>query len=192
MDGTNIAAVPLMCTYSGKRFNPINPNIDDISIIDIAHSLSNVCRYGGQCKEFYCVAQHSVVCAWEAPYPIKKKLLLHDASEGYIGDIISPLKATPQYEAYREIEDNLMAAIYERFDLEEDTEEEKEEIHRIDLLVRHTEMRDFGSIPEEFWIDQQMLDYNIKPLSPKESKILFLKEFSRLFGYGYNGWRYLQ
>jgi hypothetical protein len=192
MDGISTPVVPLMCTYSGKRFNPIDPNVDDISIVDIAHSLSNVCRYGGQCKEFYSVAQHSVICSWEAEYPLKKKLLLHDASEGYIGDIIAPLKVTPQYESYREIEDGLMVAIYKRFGLEPDTSEEAEEIHRIDLLVRHTEMRDFGSIPLEFWVDEEKLDYRIDPLSPQDSKILFLKAFANLFGYDENAWRYFE
>lgn len=192
MDGVDTVAKPLMCTYSGKRFNPIEPNVQDISIVDIAHSLSNICRYGGQCKEFYSVAQHSVVCSWEASYELKKKLLLHDGAEAYIGDIISPLKVTPQYESYRLIEEILMGAIYERFDLERDTEEEAEEIHRIDLLVRHTEMRDFGSIPEEFWINEEKLDYIIRPLPPKESKILFLKTFSNLFGYDDAAWRYFE
>lgn len=192
MDGISTPVVPLMCTYSGKRFNPIDPNVDDISIVDIAHSLSNVCRYGGQCKEFYSVAQHSVICSWEADYSLKKKLLMHDASEAYIGDIIAPLKVTEQYAFYREIEDRLMRAVYQRFDLPNDTEEEAEEIHRIDMLVRHTEMRDFGSIPKEFWIDEPKLDYTIIPLSPKDSKILFLKTFANLYGYDDAAWRYFE
>ena len=117
---------------------------------------------------------------------------MHDASEGYIGDIIAPLKVTEQYAFYREIEDGLMRAIYRRFDLPDDTEEEAEEIHRIDMLVRHTEMRDFGSIPEEFWIDEPKLDYIIDPLSPKDSKILFLKTFANLYGYDDAAWKYFE
>lgn len=176
-----------MCTFSGKRFYPLDPDLDDINIVDIAHALSNVCRYGGQCKEFYSVAQHSVVCSWEASYPNKKWALLHDASEAYIGDIIHPLKTTPQYEAYRIIEDRLMAAICEKFGLPVDM---PEEVHDIDMLVRYTEMRDFGSIPEEFWINETMLDYKIVPLTPVKAKILFLNTFSRLFGYDDETWRY--
>ncbi len=188
MDGTDAPAVaPMMCTYSGKRFNPIDPVIEDISIIDIAHALSNVCRYGGQCKEFYSVAQHSVICSWESDGWLKGVALLHDASEGYLGDIIAPLKQTEQYAVFRKIEDNLMSAIFQRFDLDINF---LEDVHDVDLLVRHTEMRDFGSIPEEYYINEPMLPYIIKPLPPAEAKILFLKEFSRLFGYGTNGWRY--
>ena len=181
-----------MHTFTGKEFYALEPNVKDISIVDIAHGLSNVCRYGGMCKEFYSVGQHSIICAWEAPYPLRKKLLLHDASEAYIGDIISPLKMTDQYEIYRQVERRLMEVIYEKFELEEDTQEEAEEIHRIDLLVRHTEMRDFGSLPEEFYINEPVLPYIITPIPPVESKILFLKEFSRLFGYGKDAWRYFR
>lgn len=191
MDGATTVTLP-MHTFSGKTIYALDPHVDEISIVDIAHGLSNVCRYGGQCQEFYSVAQHSVICAWEGEYNLKKKLLLHDASEAYIGDIISPLKMTNQYEIYRQIERQLMEVIYEKFELEEDTPEEAEEIHRIDLLVRHTEMRDFGSISKEHWINEEQLEYNILPLPPQDSKILFLKNFSRLFGYDEAAWRYFE
>ncbi len=173
----------MMCTYSGKRFNPIDPNIDDISIMDIAQGLSNVCRYGGQCKKFYSVAQHSVIVSWNVSYKNAKWGLLHDASEAYIGDIISPLKVTEQYQTYREIEQNLMDAICTKFGLKCEI---PEEVKEYDLIVRATEMRDFGSIPKEFWENEDKLPYGIEPLDPIQSKILFLKEFSRLFGYDEN------
>jgi 5'-deoxynucleotidase YfbR-like HD superfamily hydrolase len=191
MDGTVTSTLP-MHTYSGKQIYALDPRAEDISIVDIAHGLSNICRYGGQPKEFYSVAQHSVICSWEARHDLAKKLLLHDASEAYIGDIISPLKMTEQYEIYRQIEARLMEVIYEKFNLKEDTEWEAEEIHRIDLLVRHTEMRDFGSIPEKYWKKETKLNYSIKPLNPTESKILFLKTFASLFGYDDAAWRYFE
>lgn len=189
MDSNSTATILPIHTFTGKKFYPLDPKVEDISIIDIAHGLSNVCRYGGQCKEFYSVAQHSVLCAIEAPYEYKKWALLHDASEAYIGDIVHPLKVTEEYDAYRVAEEILMKAICERFDL---PTEMPEEVHEIDLLIRHTEMRDFGSVSEEFWKDEPMMEYTIKPLEPKESKILFLKEFSRLFGYGTDAWRYFE
>jgi len=181
------ATILPMCTFSGKRFYPLDPNIDDISILDIAHGLSNVCRYGGQCKEFYSVAQHSVICSWEAPYPLKKWALMHDASEAYIGDIIAPLKTTPQYESYRQVEEHLMGAICTKFGI---PLEMPEEVHEIDLLVRHTEMRDFGSIPPDYYEGEPVLSYTINPLTPVESKILFLKTFATLYGYDSEAWRY--
>lgn len=184
MDGTNTAHAPttgIMCTYSGRLFSPLAPKPEDISILDIAHGLANVCRYGGQCKTFYSVAQHSVLVAKYVSSKNAKWGLLHDASEAYIGDIIHPLKVTEQYDTYREIEDRLMAVICERFDLEL---EQPEEVKEYDLIVRATEMRDFGSIPEEFWIDEPKLEERIDPVGPEVSKVMFENTFSFLFKHG--------
>ena len=53
-------------TYTGKifDFNDIRPEV--IDIIDIAHALSNVCRWGGHCSKFYSVAEHSILCSYLA------------------------------------------------------------------------------------------------------------------------------
>lgn len=48
-------------TYSGKKFEPLNPSIDSIDIIDIAHSLSMICRFNGHSQRFYSVAEHSSI-----------------------------------------------------------------------------------------------------------------------------------
>ena len=53
-------------TYTGVKFYPLNPCMDDIDIIDIAHSLSLQCRFTGHLSEFYSVAQHSVMVAIES------------------------------------------------------------------------------------------------------------------------------
>lgn len=50
-------------TYSGKRYYYLSPTAEDISIVDIAHALSNKCRFAGHCKDFYSVAQHSFLVA---------------------------------------------------------------------------------------------------------------------------------
>ena len=50
-------------TFSGRYVNVKSPDPDTIHLTDIAHALSNICRYGGHCKHFYSVAQHSVFCA---------------------------------------------------------------------------------------------------------------------------------
>ena len=53
-------------TYTGKLFDPTNPNIDGIDIVDIAHALSLLCRGNGHVKYFYSVGQHSISCYREA------------------------------------------------------------------------------------------------------------------------------
>ena len=53
-------------TYTGKHFEPTNPNPELIRIEDIAHALSIICRGNGHVQYFYSVAQHSLACAKEA------------------------------------------------------------------------------------------------------------------------------
>lgn len=77
---------------SGNIIDLAAPTPAQISIEDIAHALSNVCRFGGHCSPFYSVAQHSVLVAALAPQELKFAALLHDAPEAYLGDVIKPLK----------------------------------------------------------------------------------------------------
>ena len=80
-------------TYTGKLFDILNPKPELVCIEDIAHSLANQCRYTGHTKEFYSVAQHSVLMAVATELPgDPMQKLLHDSAEAYFGDIASPLK----------------------------------------------------------------------------------------------------
>ncbi len=108
-------------TYTGKRFYPLDPRPEDVDIRDIAHGLSLICRFNGQCQYFFSVAQHSLNCAefirrqgaWATKYVERWQLLclLHDAAEAYISDLPGPLKA--YIPKYKEIEQGIMQAIYE-------------------------------------------------------------------------------
>lgn len=107
-------------TYTGKKFFPLEPQIEDIDIIDIAHALSNMCRFTGHVREFYSVAQHSVLVGeriWNQTKDYKKLLsgLLHDASEAYICDIARPVKHSDEFRSYRQIEANLQGLIDFKF-----------------------------------------------------------------------------
>lgn len=103
-------------TWSGKKPKILNPTVDDIDILDISRGLANICRFGGQIKSFYSVAQHSIMVANMAPYELRKAGLLHDATEAYLGDVIKPLKVILG-NAYTEIEDKWEAVICEKFQI---------------------------------------------------------------------------
>lgn len=49
-----------MQTRSGQKFWPLDPRPDEVVLEDIAHALSNTCRFAGHCRTFYSVAEHSV------------------------------------------------------------------------------------------------------------------------------------
>jgi hypothetical protein len=50
-------------TFSGINFYPMDPRPEDIRIEDIAHALSNQCRFSGHVAVFHSVAQHSILVA---------------------------------------------------------------------------------------------------------------------------------
>ena len=102
--------------HSGILFDVFKPNEEDIRIDDIAHSLSNICRYGGHSPKFYSVAQHCVICSYkEGSIKEKIEFLLHDASEAYLADMPRPVKRNMQN--YVEMEDNLLGLIFKKFNL---------------------------------------------------------------------------
>lgn len=105
-----------MMTITGRLFDPLELQVEDVDIEDIAHGLAFTCRYGGHVSRFYSVAEHCVLMShWVAPEHALGALL-HDASEAYLGDIIRPLKdGLPDY---REVEFRAEWVIAQRFGLE--------------------------------------------------------------------------
>ena len=85
-------------TWSGKNFDYVDFNPEAICIEDIAHSLSQKCRFNGHTNNFYSVAQHCLNVMWNLrkkgySHEVQLLGLLHDAAEAYISDLPSPLKA---------------------------------------------------------------------------------------------------
>lgn len=103
-------------TYTGLYMNVFEPTPDMICIVDISHALSHQCRFGGHISKFYSVAQHSVLCETCVCEKYKMEALLHDASEAYLMDIPTPIKA--RLNNYKEIENRLMKAISEKFNFQ--------------------------------------------------------------------------
>ncbi|KKM73571.1 hypothetical protein LCGC14_1409220 [marine sediment metagenome] len=100
-------------TYTGRKFHFLDPQLDEIDIVDIAHALSLTCRFGGQCKQFYSVAEHSIRMAEIVLDEYKLFALLHDASEAYLPDLPRPEKAVlPQF---KEMERDILVAIWDKF-----------------------------------------------------------------------------
>lgn len=101
-------------TYSGIYIDVMDPKVDMILLDDIAHGLSHVCRYAGQIGNFYSVAQHSVyVSSLISDKQLQLDALLHDATEAYLQDIPSPIKAN--LPDYRKMETRLMSVIAKKF-----------------------------------------------------------------------------
>lgn len=110
---------------SGRRLDLLDPSPLDVEIEDIAHGLARVARWNGQTKgaHIFSVAQHSLlvealarVKAPRLDAKARLAVLLHDAPEYVIGDMISPFK-TVIGDSYKAVEHRLLAAIHVRFGL---------------------------------------------------------------------------
>ena len=109
---------------SGRRLDLLDPSPLDIEIEDIAHGLARVARWNGQTEgaHIFSVAQHSLLAESIAHQRVRLDrrhrlaVLLHDAPEYVIGDMISPFKAVIG-DAYKSVEARLQSAIHLRFGL---------------------------------------------------------------------------
>ena len=106
--------LPTILTVEGEYFDFVAPG-PGISLEAIARGLSNICRFNGQCRTFYSVAEHSVWVSRVVPSEWALVALLHDAAEAFIGDVTKPLKnLLPDYQA---IERRVECAIAAKFGL---------------------------------------------------------------------------
>jgi 5'-nucleotidase len=121
LDSAPPAPGPYLQTVSGRWVNPFDPDPSQLDAGDIARALANQCRFGGHCRVFYSVAQHSVIVSRiveERGGDVEDVFaaLMHDAAEAYLGDMPHPLKhRSPLGAAFREAEGHLEQAIRDRF-----------------------------------------------------------------------------
>jgi len=110
---------------SGRRLDLLDPSPLDVELDDIAHGLARVARWNGQTSgdHIFSVAQHVLLveALARAKQPrldsrTRLALLLHDAPEYVIGDMISPFKAVIG-DSYKAVENRLLGAIHLRFGL---------------------------------------------------------------------------
>ena len=107
-------------TYSGQALNFAFIKVENVSIEDIAHSLSFQCRFNGHTKRFYSVAEHSLVLCdlvreESGIQNLNRRMaaILHDAAECYLGDITKPAKE--RLFIGEAIEEQILRTVFEAF-----------------------------------------------------------------------------
>lgn len=167
-------------TYSGLVMYPLDPRVDEICIEDIAHALSNLCRFTGHTKQFYSVAEHSVRVSWECDPADALWGLLHDASEAYLADMSRPMKRSPGFgPIYAEAEARLMRVICLKFGLPPEC---PESVHVADNRLLMSEKRDLMHGCNKPWEDtgepfkQRITTFG----GPQSAKWQFEKRFSEI------------
>lgn len=166
-------------TYTGKKFHPANPALDEICIEDIAHHLSMICRFTGALRVHFSVAQHSLLVSALLPAEHKLWGLLHDSSEGYISDVTRPAKC--DLPDYKKMEERIMKVVAERFDLPWPMPCEVKQADMVALVSEATHHHPWGT---QDWGDMgvdPLSDHPfLHPLPQPAAKYAFLREFARL------------
>jgi hypothetical protein len=166
-------------TYTGGKFHFLDPKPEEIDIVDIAHALSLTCRYGGHCRQFYSVAQHSVLTASSGLVETEKArlaMLMHDAHEAYIHDLPRPIKHVVPY--YKIIETIVQEAIEKRFNIPSIPFRVQK---YVDNVILATEARDLMPNMTDWEPLPSPLDISIEPWTPEDAEESFLTAY-KLYG----------
>jgi len=164
-------------TYTGKKFHYLNPLVDEITIIDIAHALALTCRFGGHCSEYYSVAEHSIRVADIVPEKYRLHALLHDAGEAYIPDIPRPIKY--DYPEIKDLEEKLFMQI---FVVLGNSQYNATEIKYADSVLLATEARDLMITMEDWAELPPALEEKIIPTDWQWAEKEFLNYYHCLKG----------
>ncbi|MGN0405197.1 MAG: hypothetical protein ACI4F1_08250 [Bariatricus sp.] len=172
-------------TYTGKHFEPINPDPEMISLQDIAHALPMICRGNGHVRTFWSVGEHCICCAKEAAARgLSSRMvlacLLHDASECYMSDVPRPFKKNMI--EYQRQEERLLTMIYKKFLGSDLTTEEQRLLKNIDDDLLWYDLKNLlgekqvGAIPK-IHIE---LNYTVRPFEEVEQE--YMELYSRYSG----------
>jgi uncharacterized protein len=182
---------------SGRRLDLLDPSPLDVEIEDIAHGLARVARWNGQTRggAIFSVAQHSALVAdladmlTPALQPAERLMvLLHDAPEYVIGDMISPFKAVIG-ESYRAVEARLLSAIHQRFGLPPSppaaVKAAIKTADRVAAFFEATELAGFSVEEARHFFGEPRplpgsLPLDLAPLPAGEAEALFLQRFSAI------------
>jgi 5'-deoxynucleotidase YfbR-like HD superfamily hydrolase len=174
--------IPSIQSRSGRYINFVDPDQSAFCIHDIAHALSHTCRFGGHTRDFYSVAQHSVLVSYLVPENDQFAALMHDAAEAYVGDVPSPLKQLlPEYKV---IEKRIEACLFERFGLYDGM---PVSVKKADLIMLATEQRDLMThnshdlVQWECIRDIEPARFKIRAQRPEDARKSFLERFERLY-----------
>ena len=186
---------------SGRRLDLLDPSPLDVELTDIAHGLARVARWNGQTigDHAFSVAQHCVAVE-QIAHLLKPTLeahwrltiLLHDAPEYVIGDMISPFKNVMGGQ-YRHVEERLHHAIQRAFHLPPEVPGLITKLaKKADLISAYLEAihlagfnkeeatKIFGKPAQLTQIQLDDLAQHIEPLPTKEAQEAFLSRFHEL------------
>lgn len=171
-------ATSVMLTYSGRTVDLEHPDFSRFDVEDVARPLAYQCRFVGNTRAFYSVAQHCVIASRLAPAGFEYDALMHDCEEAFTGDWPTPWKVRIGRDAIRAAVEPLKAALARRFGFRHP---EPPEVKLADQRALATELRDLCAPHRVNWHDLPAPDpAPILPLSPDDAMAAFMERFREL------------
>lgn len=168
----------MFATYTGKLIDFTNIKPEDICLEDIAHHLSRIQRYGGALpfSKSYNVAKHSLYLTYyfylnDQPEGAKCALL-HDATEAYLGDIVTGLKHL--LKDYQALEQHLETIIFDKYGIKKNY---KEMVKEADKRILIDEVKALKPEQLHLFVEQEVEPLGINISSdthPHQTKARFL------------------
>lgn len=146
-------------TFSGHRVASLAVRPEQIDKADMLRGLAMQTRYMGQIRDFYSIAEHSVLVSRLAEYhgeqiPVIRAALLHDGHEYLTGDFPSPYKY--DVPGLREWERAIEVQFRAAMNLPGNDDPVWAAVKHYDLMALHFEARNL-MVKDPGWIDQGYL-----------------------------------
>jgi 5'-deoxynucleotidase YfbR-like HD superfamily hydrolase len=167
-----------LLTYSGRTVDLAAPDFSRFEIEDIARPLAYQCRFVGNTRSFFSVAQHCVLASELAPPPFAFDALMHDCEEAFTGDWPTPWKIRIGRDRVRAAIMPLKEALARRFGFRCP---EPEVVKIADQRALATELRDLCAPHRLNWRNlPPPREQPIEPLAPDAAMAQFLERYQAL------------
>ncbi|CAK0767535.1 putative hydrolase of HD superfamily [uncultured Gammaproteobacteria bacterium] len=181
-DQYDLLSVPeptaVMITYSGRTVDLAQPDFSQFQIEDIARPLAYQCRFAGNTRAFYSIAQHCVLTSHLAPRSFAFDALMHDSEEAFTGDWPTPWKVRIGRPAIRKAIAPIKRALASRFGF---ADPEPHAVKVADQRALATELRDLCAPHRVNWRDlPPPAGEIIVPLEPDQAMALFLARYGEV------------
>lgn len=171
-------ATSVLLTYSGRTVDLEKPDFRYFEVEDVARPLAYQCRFVGNTRAFYSVAQHCVLASELVPPDFAFDALMHDAEEAFTGDWPTPWKVRIGRDAIRAAIAPIKVALAKRFGFRHP---EPNEVKVADQRALATELRDLCAPHRVNWRDlPPPATESIIPLGPEEAMSAFLRRYHEL------------
>lgn len=147
-------------TASGIHYYPLDPRKAEVSLDDVAHALSQQCRFGGHTRRkndaprHYSVAEHAVYASFIAEAAgcgkeVQLRTLHHDSPEGVLVDLPRPVKKAPEMAFYEEVETRNMDVMADALGLMPMSHPVVDMADELMLAIEMRDLMPFASLDEE-------------------------------------------